>query len=172
MRTLAHRAAVCLVSLALAAPVLAFETRENPAFWKHRVQGDFHVLVEHLKHGLESRHFIITAEDNLAQGLENNRHLFPPGQWNTIGFENAVAIHFCSLTLNQEVFNTNMDWGILCPFKVFAYNMKASPQDITIVALRVTHLLRQDPHPKARAMARKIDARVLDALREALAWPH
>jgi uncharacterized protein (DUF302 family) len=160
------------MSLAFAAPAGAFETRENPAFWRHQVQGDFHVLVQHLKHGLETRNFIITGEDNLALGLENNRHLFPPGQWNTIGFENAVAIHFCSLILNQEVFNTSMDWGILCPFKVFVYNMKASPQDITIIALRVTHLLRQDPHPRAREMARKIDARVLDALREALAWPH
>ena len=141
---------------------------ENPALWQYQVKGDFATVLTHLKHGLEAGQFIITAEENLSKGLENNKHLFAEGKWNTIGFDNVTAVHFCSVVFNQEVFNINMDWSVLCPFKVVAYSMKKSPNNVTIVTLRPTYLLAKDPHPKAKEIGKKIEERIVSAIKEGL----
>ncbi|HJX16862.1 MAG TPA: hypothetical protein VJ437_01565 [Acidiferrobacterales bacterium] len=156
---------IAVVISGMAAPAHA---AENPALWKHQVKGDFATVLTHLKHGLEAGQFIITAEENLSKGLENNKHLFPAGKWNSIGFDNVTAVHFCSVVFNQEVFNINMDWSVLCPFKVVAYSMKKSPNSVTIVTLRPTYLLAQDLHPKAKEIGKKIEDRIVSAVKEGL----
>lgn len=160
-----------LLSLAaavlLAAPVVA-PAADNPALWKHRTKGDFQEVTAQLKQSLMAAQFQITAEENLSRGLENNRHLFPEGRWNTIGFDHVTAIHFCSLVFNQEVFNIDLDWSILCPFKLVAYTTKKAPQDITIVLVRPTYLLERDKNARAREIGGKIEERILTAIREGL----
>lgn len=148
--------------LAAAVPAAA----DNPALLKFQAKGDFEDVLHRLKAGLEAKQFLISHEDNLAKALENNKHLFFGEQWNTIGFKNAVAVHFCSLTFNQEVFNTNMDWSVLCPFKVVAYNMKSGPDTVYIVMTRPSLIFTQDTDPRGLKIGRRIDERVTSAIRE------
>src|SRR4030067_54716 len=70
---------IAVVISGMAAPARA---AENPALLQAPVKGDFATVLTHLKHGLEAGQFIITAEENLSKGLENNKHLFPAGKWN------------------------------------------------------------------------------------------
>ena len=140
----------------------------NPALWKYQTQGHFDAVLEDLKTGLEAAQFTITSEENLSKALARNRHVFGEDKWNTIGFQNATAVHFCSLVLNQEVFNITMDWSILCPFKVVAYSMQAKPDEVTIVLMRPTYLLEKDPHPKGREVGKRIEKRIIDAITESV----
>ncbi len=141
---------------------------DNPALLKFQSKGKFSDVVTHIKHGLLAAQFQITAEENLSRGLENNQHLFPPGKWNTIGFDNVTAIHFCSVVFNQEVFNLDLDWSILCPFKVVAYTTKKAPEAVTIVLVKPTYLMDKDKHPKAKAVGKKIEDRIVAALKEGI----
>ncbi len=165
MKAIAIRAVAVLATLAALFP-LAVQAEENPAFWKHQVKGEFATVLAALKASLEARQFLITGEENLAKGLENNKQVFGADKWNTIGFQDATAIHFCSLVFNQEAFNINMDWAILCPFKLTAYTMKNKPGVVTVITVRPTYLLARDPHPKAREIGRKMENRIIEALRE------
>ncbi len=165
MKAIAIRTTAVLTILAALLP-LAARAAENPAFWKHQVKGEFATVLANLKTGLEGKQFLITGEENLAKGLENNKQIFGADKWNTIGFKDATSVHFCSLVFNQEVFNINMDWSILCPFKVSAYTTKNKPGVVTIVTVRPTYLLAKDPHPKAKEIGRKIEKRIIEALRE------
>ncbi len=142
---------------------------ENPALWKFKVSGHFDAVLEDLKSGLEAGQFVITGEENLAKALAKNRHIIGEDKWNIIGFQNATAVHFCSLLFNHEVFNINMDWSIMCPFKVVAYSMKSKPEDVTIVMARPTYLLHKDPHPRAEEMSKKIEDRIVGTIKDTLA---
>lgn len=62
-----------------------------------------------------------------------------------------------------------MDWSVLCPFKVVLYSMKAKPNEIHLVTVRPTYLLAKDPHKKAKAIGKKIEDRILEALKEGTA---
>lgn len=152
----------------LAATSVASAADGNPAFWKYHVKGDFPTVLQHLKDGLEADQFVITGEEDLAKGLENNKQVFGADKWNSIGFDHATAVHFCSLVFNQEVFNITMDWSILCPFKVVMYTMKSAPQDITLIMVRPAYLLKNDPHPKAAEVGDKIEKRVVGAIEAAV----
>lgn len=165
MKTMTIRTMAALAMLATLFP-LAVQAAGNPAFWKHEVKGEFAAVLADLKASLEAKQFLITSEENLAKGLENNKQVFGAGKWNTIGFKDATAVHFCSLLFNQEVFNITMDWSILCPFKLTAYTMKNKPGVVTIITIRPSYLLAKDPHPKAREIGRKIESRIIEALRE------
>lgn len=165
MKAIAIRTAAVLTMLAALLPLTA-RAAENPAFWKHQVKGEFATVLASLKTSLEANQFLISGEENLAKGLENNKQVFGVDKWNTIGFRDVTAIHFCSLVINQEVFNINMDWSILCPFKLSAYTMKNKPGVVTLITVRPTYLLAKDPHPKAKEIGRKIETRILEALRE------
>lgn len=138
----------------------------NPAFWKHQTKGDFATVLESVKGSLEANQFIITGEENLSKGLENNKEVLGKDKWNTIGFDNVTTIHFCSLVFNQEVFNLNMEWSILCPFKAVVYTMKKAPKRITILTVRTSYLLKRDRHKKAKEIAKKIDKRIMEAIKE------
>lgn len=142
------------------------QARDNPAFWKHEVKGDYATVLAGVKSSLEASQFMITGEENLSKGLENNKAVFGEDKWNTIGFQNATAVHFCSLVFNHEVFNLNMEWSVLCPFKAVVYNMKREPNKITILMVRPTYLLKQDPHRKAGAIGKKIEDRIVAAIKE------
>lgn len=144
------------------------QAADNPAFLKFQAKGDYATVLGNVKHALEAGQFIISSEENLAKGLENNKQVFPDGKWNTIGFDNVTAVHFCSLVFNQEVFNISMDWSILCPFKLSVYSMKKAPQDITIIVQRPTYLLAQDPNPKAKEIGKKMEDRIVSALKAGL----
>lgn len=148
-------------------PYSAFAA-DNPALWKFQVKGDFNTVLSNLKSALEAKQFVISGEENLSKGLENNKQIFGENKWNTIGFQNVTAVHFCSLAFNQEVFNINMDWSTLCPFKVVAYNMKSKPDQITILLTWPSYLLEKDPHPKAKAIGKKIDDRIESAIKEGI----
>lgn len=161
-------ALLCLALFGVTGVPRAAHAAGSPAFWKYQVKGDFGEVLNHLRHGLAAGQFILTAEENLSKGLENNKHLFPAGQWNTIGFDNVTAVHFCSVVFNQEVFNINIDWSILCPFKVVAYTMKQAPKDVTIIMLRPTYLLERDPNKRAREIGGKIEDRIINAIKEGL----
>lgn len=165
MNTMAIRTMASLAMLAALLPLTA-QAAGNPAFWKHEVKGEFATVLDNLKTSLEAKQFLITGEENLAKGLENNKQVFGADKWNTIGFKDATAVHFCSLTFNQEVFNIKMDWSILCPFKFTAYTMKNKPGVVTIVTIRPSYLLARDPHPKAREIGSKMEKRIIEALRE------
>lgn len=165
MKAMTIRTAAVLTILAALFP-LTLRAAENPAFLKYQVKGEFAPVLANLKASLEAKQFLITGEENLAKGLENNKQIFGADKWNTIGFKDATTVHFCSLVFNQEVFNLNMDWSILCPFKLSAYTMKNKPGVVTIITVRPTYLLAKDPHPKAREIGRKIENRIAEALRE------
>lgn len=141
---------------------------ENPVLWKHAVKGNFADVLARIKTGLQVAQFQLTGEEDLAKGLANNRHLFPNGEWNSIGFDNVTALHFCSVVFNQQVFNIKLDWSVLCPFKLVAYSMKAAPDEVTIVTVRPTYLLANDPHPRAKEIGRSIEDRIVAAIREGL----
>lgn len=149
----------------LALPVAA--VADNPAFWKTQVKGNFNEVLNNLKGSLMAAQFQITAEENLSKGLENNKHLFPAGKWNTIGFDNVTAVHFCSIVFNQEVFNVELDWSILCPFKLVAYTTKKAPKNVNIVMVRPTYLMAKDTNRRARNVGQRIEARIVDAIEEA-----
>ncbi|MCK5499600.1 MAG: hypothetical protein KAI77_10375, partial [Gammaproteobacteria bacterium] len=100
-----------------------------------------------------------------SKGLENNKQIFGEDKWNTIGFDNVTAVHFCSMVFNQEVFNIKLDWSILCPFSVVAYSMKAVPQEVTIITVRPSHLLKQDHHKEAEKIGIRMDQRIINAIK-------
>lgn len=153
-------------ALALLGPGLALG-QDNPALWKHTATGDYATVLAAIKAGLSAAQFQILGEDNLSRGLENNSEIFGADKWNTIGFDRVTTVHFCSLTFNQQVFNLNMDWSILCPFKVSVYNMRAQPRLIHLVMVRPTWILAQDAHARAKETGQAIEARIVAALREA-----
>ena len=162
-----------LVSLVLALMLMlgagtAAYAADNPALWKHQVKGDFNAVLASLKAGLEAKQFQITAEENMSKGLENNKKTFGEAKWNTIGFQNITVVHFCSMVFNHEVYNLNMDWAILCPFKAVVYNMKAKPDQITILTIRPTYLMAQDPHKKGKEVGKKIEDRIVTAIKESV----
>ena len=171
MKTVQPRSKV-LVSLALALTMLGAGTASyaagNPALWKHQVKGDFNTVLASLKSGLEARQIQITGEENMSKGLENNKKIFGEDKWNTIGFQNVTVVHFCSMVFNHEVYNLNMDWAILCPFKAVVYNMKAKPDQINILTTRPTYLMANDPHKKAKEVAKKIEGRIVSAIKESV----
>ena len=139
---------------------------DNPALWKHQVKGDFNAVLASLKAGLESKQFQITGEEHMSKGLENNRKTFGEDKWNTIGFQNVTVVHFCSMVFNHEVYNLNMDWAILCPFKAVVYNMKAKPDQITILTTRPSYLMAKDAHKKAQEVGKKIEERIVSAIKD------
>jgi len=160
-----------LVSLALALMFGAGTTAyaaDNPALWKHQVKGDFNAVLAGLKAGLEAKQFQITGEEHMSKGLENNKKTFGEDKWNTIGFQNVTVVHFCSMVFNHEVYNLNMDWAILCPFKAVVYNMKAKPEQITILTTRPTYLMAKDAHKKAKEVGKKIEERIVSAIKESV----
>lgn len=165
MKAMTIRTAAVLTILAALFP-LTLRAAENPAFLKYQVKGEFATVLENLKTSLEAKQFLITGEENLAKGLENNKRIFGADKWNTIGFKDVTVVHFCSLVFNQEVFNLNMDWSILCPFKLSAYTMKNKPGVVTVITVRPTYLLAKDPHPKAQEIGRRMENRIAEALRE------
>lgn len=158
----------CLAALAFFGAVAAWAADGNPALWKVEARGDFDTVLAGIKRGLESAQFTVTGEENLARGLEKNAQQFPPGQWNSIGFGRVAAVHFCSLQLSREIFNTDMDWAVLCPFRVMAYSMKNTPDRVTIVLVRPGWILGRDPHPRAPEIARQIEDRIIGAIRDEL----
>lgn len=155
-----------VLGVLLALPVAA--TADNPAFWKTQAKGDFNEVLNSVRQSLMAAQFQITGEENLSKGLENNKHLFPAGKWNTIGFDNVTAVHFCSIVFNQEVFNVNLDWSILCPFKLVAYTTKKAPKDVNIVMVRPTYIMEKDANRKAREVGKKIEDRIVAAIKEGL----
>lgn len=158
-----------LVVLGLAlGPASTTYAADNPALWKHQVKGNFTTVLADLKTGLEARQFQITGEENMSKGLENNKKVFGENKWNTIGFQNVTVVHFCSIAFNQEVYNLSMDLTILCPFKAVVYNMKAKPDQITILTTRPTYLVAKDPHKKAGEVGKKIEDRIIAAIKESV----
>lgn len=156
---------ILFVFLFLTTGSMYVQAAENPAFWKHKVKGDFAAVLSNIKTSLEADQFLITGEENLSKGLENNKQIFGDDKWNTIGFDNVTAVHFCSLVFNQEVFNIKLDWSILCPFKVVAYTMKAEPQEVTIITTRPSYLLKKDRHKKAKEIGKRMDKRIINAIK-------
>ena len=165
MKTISVTAVAVLLAVMFGLAGVA-RAADNPAFWKFQAKGDFAPVLTDLKNGLQAAQFIITAEEHLSKGLENSKHLFPDGKWNTIGFDNVTAVHFCSLVFNQEVFNINMDWSVLCPFKLVVYTMKKAPKDVTIIIQRPSFALEKDSHPRAKEIGKKIDERIMTAIKE------
>ena len=156
-----------LVGLALAlSAATATYAADNPALWKHQVKGNFNSVLTDLKAGLEARQFQITGEENMSKGLENNKKVFGEDKWNTIGFQNVTVVHFCSMVFNQEVYNLNMDLAILCPFKAVVYNMKAKPDQITILTTRPSYLVTKGTDKKAKEVGKKIEERIVTAIKE------
>ncbi len=168
MRTRYLLLSLCLPVLGLVTVPTEVRAADNPAFWKYEVKGEFADVLGRVRSGLLAAQFQITAEENLSKGLENNQHLFPEGKWNTIGFQNVTALHFCSIVFNQEVFNIDLDWSILCPFKLVVYNTRKAPRDITIVTVKPTYLLAKDKHKKAGDVGKRIEARIVSAIKEGL----
>jgi len=169
MRTQIIRFAALTGFMLLLAFALPLSAADNPALWKHQVKGDYGRVLAGVKAALEEQQFQILGEENLARGLENNRQVFGEDKWNSIGFQNVNAVNFCSLSFNQRVFNLNMDWAILCPFKVVVYNMKKNPEQMTILLTRPTWLLTRDSHKLAHEVGSGIEQRIITTLKEGAA---
>ena len=138
---------------------------EHPVIWKYQAKGQFADVVDNLKAGLEAGQFLVSSEEDLAKGLENNRHILGGEKnWNTIGFKHATAIHFCSIRFNHEAFNMDMNLSYLCPFKVVAYTMINSPQTVNIITLRPTYLLKTDKRKTVRQLGKRIEDRIINAI--------
>jgi uncharacterized protein (DUF302 family) len=159
--------AAFVMMLLLGVPA-AGQAEDNPALWKREVKDNYAAVLEDVKSALEANQFSITGESDLAKALAKNRHVFGQGKWNTIGFQEATAVSFCSLLFNQEVFNLNMDYSILCPFKVVLYSLESRPGMVTILMVRPTYLLAHFKDPSAREIGQKIEDRIVWALDEAL----
>ncbi len=155
------------LALTLGAGTAAYAA-DNPALWKHQVKGDFNTVLADLKTGLAAGQFQITGEENMSKGLENNKKVFGEDKWNTIGFQNVTVVHFCSMAFNHEVYNLSMDLAILCPFKAVVYNMKAKPDQITILTTRPTYLMAKNPQKKAKEVSKKIEERIVVAIKESM----
>jgi len=140
----------------------------NPALWKHQVKGDFNTVLADLKSGLEAKQFQITGEENMSKGLENNKKVFGEDKWNTIGFQNVTVVHFCSMVHNQKMYNLSMDLAILCPYKAVVYNMKAKPDQITILTTRLGYLVAKDPNKKAREHGKEMEDHIVAAIKESV----
>ena len=168
MKTMFKSALLTSVLIGFASLSAPSYSAGNPALWKHQVKGDFNTVLTNLKAGLEAQ-FQITGEENMSKGLENNKNIWGENKWNTIGFQNITVVHFCSMVFNHEVYNLNMDWAVLCPFKAVVYNMKAKPDQITIQMIRPTYLVAKDPHKKAREVGKKIEDKIVTAIKEAVA---
>jgi uncharacterized protein (DUF302 family) len=78
-------------------------------------------------------------------------------------------VHFCSVLFNHEVFNADLDWSVLCPFKVVAYNLKESPSVVHIVTVRPTYLLKDERSKNMRELGQKIERRIVDAIKAGIA---
>jgi len=159
------------VGMFLATPASSADGACNPALWKIQVKDDYAALLEDVKSGLEAQGFNIVSESNLAGALATNREVLGMDKWNTIGFNEARAVQFCSLLFNQEVLNLNMDYSVLCPFKVVLYTMKANPDMVTILMVRPTYLLAHYDDPSASAVGKKIEDRIIEAVMNAMP-PH
>lgn len=167
-----NRALLSLMAMLIVNGMLGLgpaQAADNPALWKYHAKGDYNTVLNGIKTSLKAAQFQITAEEHLSRGLEKNKHLFPEGKWNTIGFGNVTAVHFCSVVFNQEVFNIDLDWSILCPFKLVAYTSKDAPKDVTIVIVRPTYLLAKDTNKKAKEIGQRIEDRIVAAIKEATA---
>jgi uncharacterized protein (DUF302 family) len=143
-------------------------TEDDPAIWKMRVEDNYAALLEDVKTGLEAAQFSILSESNLAGALAMNRDVLGNDQWNTIGFDEARAVTFCSLVFNKEVLNLDMDYSILCPFKIVLYSMKSEPEVVTILMVRPTYLLAHHKDPGAKAIGQKIEERIVKAITAAV----
>lgn len=141
---------------------------DNPAVWKHQVKGEFATVLADLKAGLEARQFQISGEEDMSQGLRNNIAVFGEDKWNTIGFDNVVVVHFCSLVFNQEVYNLDMNLAILCPFKAVVYNMQADPGQVTIMTVRPGYLVAKESKPESREIGKRIEEEILSAIQDSL----
>jgi len=49
------------------------------------------------------------------------------------------------------------------------YTMKTAPKDVTIVIVRPTYIMASDKNKKAAAVAKRIEERIITAIREASA---
>jgi uncharacterized protein (DUF302 family) len=167
---LSMRGLGCLLAIALLLAAPAARASDNPALWRYQVKGEFDAVLNNLKSGLERAQFLIANEEDLAKGLENNRHLLGGDyRWNVIGFERVTAVHFCSVLFNHEVFNADLDWSVLCPFKVVAYNLKESPSIVHIVTVRPTYLLKDERNKSMRELGQKMERRIVDAIKAGIA---
>ena len=137
----------------------------NPALWKYTTKGDYNTVLSQVKTSLEAKQFMVTGEENLSKGLENNQGVLG-SDWNSIGFQNVTAIHFCSLVFNKKVFNMSMDMSVLCPFKAVVYNMKSKPDEIHILMVKPTYLVKYEGK-KARAVGKEIESKITSAIEEA-----
>ena len=137
---------------------------DDPAIWKMQVKDNYAALLEDVKTGLEAEQFSILSESNLAGALAMNRDVLGKDKWNTIGFDEARAVTFCSLVFNQEVLNLDMDYSILCPFKIVLYSMKSEPEVVTILMVRPTYLLAHHKDPGAQEIGQKIEDRIVKAI--------
>ncbi len=169
MHTITVRIARALCCLAVAAAFVApaaTNAADNPALWKHETKGDFATVLKNVKSGLEAAQFLITDEEDLAKGLENNKHILGGDKrWNTVGFQRATAVHFCSLVFNHEVFNIDMDWSVLCPFKAVLYTMQSAPRTVHIVTVRPTYLLKDDRNKRAAEIGKRVEERIVNAIK-------
>ncbi|MGD2083059.1 MAG: DUF302 domain-containing protein [Chromatiales bacterium] len=164
-------AATLAAAMLLTAPLPAVaEDDANPAIWKMEVQDNYAALLEDVKSGLEAQQFTVLYVSDLAGALATNREVLGVDKWNTIGFDQAQAVQFCSLLFNQEVLNLNMDYSVLCPFKVVLYSMQDKPDMVTILMVRPTYVLAHYKDPSAAEIGKRIEDRIIAALKEAM--PH
>ncbi len=159
-----------LLAAALAPAAPAAAASDSPALWRYQTKGEYDAVLSNLKSGLERAQFLISNEEDLAKGLENNRHLRGGElKWNVIGFERVTAVHFCSILFSHEVFSTGLDRSLSRPFKVVAYNLKESPNIVHIVTVRPTYLLKDERSEKTRELGTKVGRRTVDAIKATIA---
>jgi uncharacterized protein (DUF302 family) len=161
---LAAAAATAVVQPAQAQEV-KFTRHKGTAIYTYATRGKFDDLLTRLKTSLEARQFTIVAVSDLSAPLEKNRALFR--EFNKLGHDQVRSVLLCSLELNNEALNTDLNLAALCPFKVAVYSKKGS-DEVTFAFPGTEALLEGSRDKRFMEIARKVDSRLRQAIEDSL----
>lgn len=162
-------ALVMINAIAIVPPALAqggkFTRHKGTAIYTYATRGKFDDLLTRFKTSLEARQFTIVAVSDLSTPLERNKSLFK--EFNTLGYDQVRSVIICSLELNNEVLNVDLNLAALCPFKIAVYSRKGS-DEVTFAFSSTEALLAGSKDKKLMEIARRVDSRLKRAIEDAL----
>ena len=77
-----------------------------------------------------------------------------------------VSLYVSAMVVNALAPQFESTKNSVAAFKLVAYSMKKTPKDVTIVIQRPSYALDKDPHPRAREIGKKVDERIMSAIKE------
>jgi uncharacterized protein (DUF302 family) len=163
-----HILAAALVAVGISAFIPAAQAQEvrfkpykGTGIYTYTVKGKFEDLLASLRTSLEARQFTIVGVSDLASPLELNKELFR--EHNKLGYDQVRSLSICSIELNHEALNTDLNLAALCPFKIALYSKKGS-DEVTFAFISAEAMLAGSKDPKLIALSRKADQRIKQAV--------